>query len=156
MQDTTEFVGGSPDPVAPPGGWPARWRGHWIGPSAPAPPSLAVSLGASTSARRFGRHLFATTVAVPEVPGRVPCRVTADSRYVLLVNGVEVGRGPVRSQPRRLRYDSHDLAGHLRAGSNTVVLLVTYYGEANSFWAPAAPNATLGADAVAVFEGRPR
>jgi hypothetical protein len=34
---------------------------------------------------------------------------------VLFVNGAEVGRGPIRSQPRRMRYDEHDLAPFLVA-----------------------------------------
>ncbi|MBF6440218.1 alpha-L-rhamnosidase N-terminal domain-containing protein [Nocardia cyriacigeorgica] len=86
------------------------------------------------------------------MPDRAPARLTADSRYVLLVNGKEVGRGPVRSQPRRMRYDDYDLAPFLRPGDNAVTVLVTYYAAANSLWQPAAPNATLGAHAVVVFE----
>jgi hypothetical protein len=47
---------------------------------------------------------------VEDLPPRAPLRRSADSRYVFWVNGAEVGRGPIRSQPRRLRYDEYDIA----------------------------------------------
>nr|WP_241732489.1 alpha-L-rhamnosidase N-terminal domain-containing protein [Galbitalea soli] len=68
------------------------------------------------------------------------------------VNGVEVGRGPIRSQPRRLRYDQYDLAPFLRVGINTIAVLVTYYGRPNAFWQPAPAIGGLGTDALLVFE----
>jgi hypothetical protein len=67
-------------------------------------------------------------------------RLSADSRYLLWVNGAEVGQGPIRSQPRRLRYDEYDIAPCLRPGRNVVAVLVTYYGDPNSFWQPAASS----------------
>lgn len=71
------------------------------------------------------------------MPATVPVRLSADSRYVLRVNGTEVGRGPARAQPARSRHDEFDLAPHLRPGPNVVAVLVTFYGEATSFWQPA-------------------
>ena len=85
-----------------------------------------------------------------EVPQSVPARVTADSRYVLWVNGQEVGRGPARSQPARQRYDEYELAPFLEPGTNSVVVLVTFYGRATSFWQPAPAGGSP--DAVLVFE----
>src|SRR5688500_16412394 len=96
--------------------------------------------------------MFRTTFDVEVLPAEVPTSLTADSRYVLWVNGREVGRGPARSQPFRQRYDSHDLAPYLVPGANVVAILVTYYGEATSFWQPAPAGAST--DAVLVFEAR--
>jgi alpha-L-rhamnosidase len=96
--------------------------------------------------------MFRKTFDLEVVPAEAPTRVTADSRYVLWVNGREVGRGPARSQPSRLRYDSHDLAQYLSAGPNVIAVLVTYYGRPMSFWQPA--PAASNTDAALVFEAQ--
>ena len=82
----------------------------------------------------------------------MPARITADSRYALYVNGHEVLRGPVRSQPRRMMYDLVDLAPHLKVGENTIAVYVKYYGRPNSFYIPPAPNTGLGKTGALVFE----
>jgi len=56
-------------------------------------------------------------------------RITADSRYVLYVNGERVGRGPVRSWPFELAYDEYEVGHLLRAGEeNVIAVLVMHYG----------------------------
>jgi Bacterial alpha-L-rhamnosidase 6 hairpin glycosidase domain/Alpha-L-rhamnosidase N-terminal domain/Bacterial alpha-L-rhamnosidase concanavalin-like domain len=96
--------------------------------------------------------MFRKTFDLEVVPVEAPARLTADSRYVLWVNGREVGRGPARSQPSRVRYDSYDLAPYLSAGPNVFAVLVTYYGRPMSFWQPA--PAASNTDAALVFEAR--
>jgi alpha-L-rhamnosidase len=96
--------------------------------------------------------MFRKTFDLQEVPSEAPARITADSRYVLWVNGREVGRGPARSQPYRQRYDSYDLAPFLSAGRNVIAVLVTYYGRAMSFWQPAPAGSNT--DAALVFEAQ--
>ncbi len=86
------------------------------------------------------------------VPARAPARIAADSRYALFVNGSEVARGPIRSQPRRMYFDAVDLAPYLRRGENVVAVYVRYYGVANAFWMPAVANLTLGRAGVLAFE----
>jgi hypothetical protein len=107
---------------------------------------------AETGPRPEARGLFRKTVELERVPVRAPARISADSRYVLYVNGQEVYRGPIRSQPRRLHYDLFDLAPYLQAGENTIAVYVVYYGVPRSFWSPATPNMTLGQTGVLVFE----
>jgi hypothetical protein len=68
------------------------------------------------------------------------------------VNGKELGRGPVRSQFRRLHYDLYDLAPYLQPGENVIAVYVKYYGQEKAFWMPALPNRTLGKSGVMVFE----
>jgi alpha-L-rhamnosidase len=50
--------------------------------------------------------------------------VFADSRYILWINGVYVARGPNRFDPKRPEYDTHQVAGWLRKGKNTIAVLV--------------------------------
>jgi alpha-L-rhamnosidase len=130
------------------------WQGRWI--AAEQPPALDdISVfGDHVTPRPFSRLLFRKSFQLDAVPGQARARLTADSRYLLLVNGQEAGRGPIRSQPRRLRYDEYELAPFLRDGSNVLAVLVTYYGRANAFWQPAVTNGGEGTDAVLVFEAR--
>lgn len=54
--------------------------------------------------------------------------ITADTRYVLWVNGKRLGQGPVRAWPAHYRYDSYDLSAHLKPGHNVLAVLVLHYG----------------------------
>jgi alpha-L-rhamnosidase len=129
------------------------WSGNWIAPEEPRTPSSPISFGGEVPPHEFSRVLLRRTFELDEVPATAPARLTADSRYVLLVNGREVGRGPIRSQPRRLRYDEYDIAPYLEGGTNVIAAIVTYYGHANAFWQPAATSG-LGTDALFVFEAK--
>lgn len=130
-----------------------RWRGHWIWtPEDKLPPGDFIGGGAVDTKRPERHALFRRVVDMASVPARVPARITADSRYALFVNGEEVFRGPVRSQPRRMHYDLFDLAPHLSAGTNIIAIYVKYYGSPKSFWQPATPNMTLGKGGVMAFE----
>lgn len=132
-----------------------RWRGNWIWSEAPTMPTdrFAAMRGA-IKPQEQAHGLFRKTFALASVPARAPARITADSRYLLFVNGQEVSRGPVRSQPRRLCYDLLDLAPYLKAGENVIAVLVKYYGTAKSYWMPAVPTMTLGRTGVLVFEAQ--
>jgi alpha-L-rhamnosidase len=55
--------------------------------------------------------------------------ITADSRYILFVNGVQVARGPARSDRRWQCLDRWDLTSFLRRGPNCIAVLVHHYGE---------------------------
>lgn len=70
------------------------------------------------------------------VPPEVIVRVCADSRYVLFVNDTLVGRGPIRSEPLHMFYDTYELATHLRPGANAIMAWCRYYGRPNVFWKP--------------------
>jgi hypothetical protein len=130
-----------------------HWSGHWIGhqPRAVAETPADFLTGGEVN-REFSRSMFRRTFDLQTLATEAPGRITADSRYVLWVNGHEVGRGPVRSQPYRQRYDSYDLAQHLSLGANVIAVLVTYYGRTMSFWQPAPAGSNT--DAALVFEVR--
>ncbi|MER7540407.1 family 78 glycoside hydrolase catalytic domain [Streptomyces sp. NPDC097704] len=130
------------------------WQGHWIG-AGPAPvPDLDDAVTGNAWGRGFSRVMFRKEIRLESVPKRVLLRLTADSRFVLMINGEEVGRGPVRAQPRRWRYEEFDVARFLRAGKNTVAVLVTYYGTSTSWWHPAPPEGGINGDACLVLEAR--
>lgn len=129
-----------------------RWHGHWIWlPEEEVQPSGFWTAGEPRNATET-HGLFRKSFELVDVPERVPARLTADSRYILYVNGVEVGRGPIRSQPRRLHYDLYDLAPYLEAGENVLAVHVECFSTANAFWMPPVPNNSLGLRGVLVFE----
>ncbi len=131
-----------------------RWHGHWVAADVPEFEVDPTSTGADLRHAGFSKVQFRRSFTVTDVPASAPLRISADSRYILWVNGVEVGRGPIRSQPRRLRYDEYDVASHLDGGANVIAVLVTYYGHANSFWQPAPSSGLMGRDAQLVVEAR--
>jgi hypothetical protein len=126
-----------------------RWRACWIWHGRPAitvetatRPVLADPTDRVVLLRR--------ELVLTSVPESAPCRIWADGRYVLRVNGTEVARGPVRSDPRRVHYDVVDLSPHLRAGENVLAVTARHFGRATSWWMPAPPTYTLGAGSVVV------
>jgi alpha-L-rhamnosidase len=136
-----------------PGDFPEiRWLGHWIWvPEEPVAPSEGFASVIDPDAPE-SNGLFRRAFVLDHVPDLAPARITADSRYALFVNDQELGRGPIRSQFRRLHYDMYDLAPYLVAGENVIAVHVRYYGRETAFWMPATPNRTLGRGGAMVFE----
>ncbi len=124
-----------------------RWHARWIW-ATKTPLTLSPSLepGVDQSAAA-GTVLFRRTVELDRTPTTSPCRLTADSRYVLWVNGAEVAAGPVRGNPRRLRYDTVDLAPYLRPGPNTLAVMARRYPLPTAWWMPAPASYGLGGGA---------
>ena len=118
---------------------PGRWRARWIWSQGPSSGRSSVAL----------RHI----VSLNDVPKSAPARLSAVSRYTLYVNGTEVGRGPVRANPRRQPYDVIDLAPHLRAGDNIIGVIAWLYDGSTAWWMPAPPGTDLRHGAF-VFEAR--
>ena len=78
------------------------------------------------------RNLFLMFRRAFRAPGNVKAatlRITADSRYVLFINGERIGQGPPRSFPWRQNYDVYDVASYLRPGRNVVAVLVQHFGH---------------------------
>src|SRR5258708_28591315 len=105
--------------------WPIPWDARWIwaGPAPlPVSPIGAAGIPPKESWNRF--CYLRRTVQLDAIPAAVPARVTADSRFVLFVNGVEVARGPARSIPERLACTEFGLAPYPRARRNSIAALV--------------------------------
>src|SRR5256714_608507 len=65
-----------------------------------------------------------------KAPARFVVYVSADNRYRLYVNGVQVSSGPQRSDVTHWRYETLDLAPHLRAGRNGIAAIGWNWGAA--------------------------
>jgi alpha-L-rhamnosidase len=125
--------------------WPVAWNARWIW-AADSLHSERQMMGAAVPPRET-RNRFCylrRTIDLKNVPDAVPARVTADSRFILYVNGAEVGRGPARSIPARLAWLEVDLAPHLRPGRNAISALVRFYGAPVPWWIPAPPSYQIG------------
>lgn len=90
----------------------ARWISH---PTAPG--------------EEYGVFHFRRTLELAAAPGRFLVHVSADNRYRLFVNGRQVSSGPQRSDLMHWRYETLDLAPHLRAGRNVLAALVWNWGR---------------------------
>jgi hypothetical protein len=92
-------------------------------------------LGAAARPNEPNRwFLFRKQVSLAAAPTKAPLSITVDGRYVLFVNGAEIGRGPVRCSPLFQRYDDYDLAAALAAGDNVLAVLVHTYGRDTAFY----------------------
>ena len=77
----------------------------------------------------FGVFHFRRVFDLPSPPDRFVVHVSADNRYRLFVNGEQVSSGPQRSDMMHWRYETVDLAPHLRAGRNVLAALVWNWGR---------------------------
>ena len=121
----TEVPGSHPAACRPPGGSGSagqpgllteRWNAKWI-------------VAPGTNPFAYGVYHFRKTLDLTERPQRFVVHVTADNRYQLWVNGVRVVWGPARGDLNHWRYETVNLAAHLRPGRNVVAAVVWNYGE---------------------------
>jgi alpha-L-rhamnosidase len=92
------------------------WRAQWI--TDPVAPGQAA-----------GVYHFRRDFDLASKPERFVVQVSADNRYRLFVNGIEVSNGPARGDLLHWRYESVDIAPQLRAGRNVLAALVWNFGE---------------------------
>jgi len=130
--------------------WPTTWKANWIWSELPPRSLPALAPDATPPKELWNRFCcLRRSFDLESVPASVPARVTADSRFILYVNGIEVARGPARSIPERLAWSEIDLAPYLRRGKNAVAALVRYYGGPMPWWRPAAVSFQLGVGSFA-------
>ncbi|BFH63309.1 family 78 glycoside hydrolase catalytic domain [Paenibacillus azoreducens] len=93
-----------------------EWKASWIwGSGEPSP----------RNEWRCFRRVFTSGSSVRSAK----LRISADSRYVLYIDGKLLGRGPVRSWPSAWAYDEYEISHLLEAGKETVIaVLVMHYG----------------------------
>jgi hypothetical protein len=92
------------------------WSAHWI--SVPG-----------ESPFDYGVYHFRRTFDLTAAPSSFLIHVTADNRYKLYVNGELVSLGPARGDLHHWRYESVDIASHLKAGKNVLAAVVWNFGE---------------------------
>lgn len=93
--------------------WPAAWITH---PESPA--------------HDYGVIFFRRELVMPWVPESFRVHVSADERYRLFVNGVEVASGPARGDRLNWRYETAELAPFLHPGTNVLAAQVWKMAEA--------------------------
>jgi len=74
---------------------------------------------------------FRKKVDLSSVPEEASLSISADSRYILYLNGEYIGQGPARSFPEHQQFDSYQVEGRLNKGENVIAVLVHHFGESN-------------------------
>ena len=91
--------------------WKAQWIAHAEGPH-----------------RDFGVFHFRKGFQLERVPASFVVHVSADNRYRLFVNGTSVSLGPARSDLDHYRFETIDIAPHLKPGPNVLAAVVWNFG----------------------------
>ena len=84
--------------------------------------------------------LFRREMNLSTRPRKATGWMTADSRYLLTVNGKRVQWGPAPCDPRNLDVDPIDLTSLLRSGKNVIGVEVLYFGHGDGTWAAGKPG----------------
>ena len=63
---------------------------------------------------------FRKKVNLSSVPEEASLSISADSRYVLYLNGEYIGQGPARSFPEHQQFDPYQVEGRLNKGENVI------------------------------------
>jgi hypothetical protein len=99
---------------------PTRWRAGFTWPAA--------------SRNNAGEMaLFRRSFDLDPVPESFRIFVTADSRYILFVNGQRVGRGPLKGTLQRYHIEEYEIASLLKPGKNVLAVQVYWFGYNGPF-----------------------
>ncbi|HMF79711.1 MAG TPA: alpha-L-rhamnosidase N-terminal domain-containing protein [Bryobacteraceae bacterium] len=79
---------------------------------------------ANTPTQDYGVYHFRKTFELPAKPSTFVVHVSGDNRYRLYANGQPVSLGPARGDLTHWRYETVDLAPHLRTGKNVLAAVV--------------------------------
>ena len=93
-----------------------NWSAFWI--TAPGAPQNG-----------YGVYYFRKKISLTEKPESFVVNVSADNRYVLIVNEKFVSLGPARNDLYHWNFETVDLAPYLQQGSNVITATVWNEGE---------------------------
>jgi alpha-L-rhamnosidase len=97
---------------------------------APLPPlSAAFAWFTPRTQTTWQVALFRREFNVPTIPTSRRIVVTADSRYILSLNGRRLGRGPLKGTLARYHAETYELAPLLHTGRNVLAAEVRWWGE---------------------------
>ena len=94
----------------------STWTARWIAVQGAAP-------------NAYGVYHFRRKIQLAAKPGRFVVHASGDNRYQLFVNGTRVAFGPARGDLFHWRYETIDVAPHLKAGDNVFAAVVWNYGD---------------------------
>ena len=77
----------------------------------------------------YGVYHFRRTFELQTKPSSFVIHVTGDNRYQLYVNGQASVWGPARGDLNHWRYETIDIAPHLKAGKNVIAAVVWNFGQ---------------------------
>ncbi len=77
----------------------------------------------------FSAAFFRRAFEISQIPDRLSIIVSADNRYRLWINGIPIGRGPLKGTPSRYYAETYDLAPFLRQGRNVLAAEVRWLGD---------------------------
>jgi hypothetical protein len=92
------------------------WDARWIAPEQAEPMA-------------YGVYHFRKSFDLKSVPDQFIIHVSADNRYRLYVNGIEVSLGPARGDLQHWRFETVDIAASLQPGNNTLAAVVWNFAE---------------------------
>ncbi len=93
----------------------SKWKAQWI-----TYPGVSLT--------DYGVFHFRKTFDLPTKPDAFIIHISADNRYRLFVNGIEVCRGPARGDLAHWRFETIDIAGYLNPGKNVLAAIVWNFG----------------------------
>lgn len=93
-----------------------RWKAFWIDVPGTAP-------------HAYGVYHFRKTFSLGTKPAHFVVHASADNRYKLYVNGVQVSFGPARADVYNWNYETIDIAPQLQQGNNTIAAVVWNFGD---------------------------
>jgi len=97
---------------------------------------------------------FRRTFDVASHEARLTVHVSADSQYVLYVNGQRVARGPAKGDLTHQFYDTIDVSTHLRIGRNVLAAQVQCYATVwPSYSGVGAPVSVMTATSAFMLQG---
>jgi alpha-L-rhamnosidase len=94
-----------------------HWHAHWIWDT-----DVSIDRNVNVQFRRS----FTLPTALPAVR----LHISADSRYLVFLNGERLGFGPARAYHFRYEYDTYEVTSYLKPGRNVIAVLVQQWGEA--------------------------
>jgi alpha-L-rhamnosidase len=104
------------------------WSAFWIGGPAPAGGGQrgqgGGGFGAPAPPPEFAVYHFRKSIDLTAKPATFVVHVSADNRYKLYVNGVQVSHGPAASSPKYWNFETVDIAPYLKQGKNTIASIV--------------------------------
>ncbi len=93
----------------------AKWSASWVThPTAPLREPIVLH--------------FRKSFSLPAVPAHFLVHVSGDNRFILYLNGERIGDGPARGDLAHWRYETFDLAPHLKTGENLLAATVWNFG----------------------------
>ena len=91
------------------------WNAHWV-------------WAAGDGREKNAYYYFRRDVHLDQVPQDARIFITADTRYLLFINGKRVGRGAPQSKPFYHYYDEYPVGEFLQAGANCIAVICCHLG----------------------------